>query len=192
MLERRRAEAEAAEELEAHVALHIADNLRAGMAPAEARRQALVQLGGMEAAKDACRDQRGWPWVEALARDLRQATRQMRRHPGYAAVVVVILTLGIGANVAIFSLIDALLVRPLPVPAAARLVRFDWSSRRPSQLRFRAFSNYGDCRVSSPTRDCSFSFPMFQALATDQHDFAGMFATGGVAQLRVGAGGHTT
>ncbi|MGH9525436.1 MAG: ADOP family duplicated permease [Terriglobales bacterium] len=190
LLDRRRAEAEAAEELEAHIALHIAENLRAGMSPAEARRQALVRLGGMEAAKEACRDQWGWPWVEALARDLRQATRQVRRHPGYAAVVVVILTLGIGANVAIFSLIDALLVRPLPVPAASRLVRFDWSSRRQSRLR--DFSSYGDCGASSSTCGCTFSFPLFQALATDQRDFAGMFATGGMAQLRVGAGGHTT
>ncbi|MGH9489726.1 MAG: ADOP family duplicated permease, partial [Terriglobales bacterium] len=132
----------------------------------------------------------GWPWVEALARDLRQATRQMRRHPGYAAVVVVILALGIGANVAVFSLIDALLVRPLPVLAAARLVRFDWSSRRPARLR--DLSDYGDCRASSATRGCTFSFPMFQALARDQRDFAAMFATGGTAQLRVGAGGHTT
>ncbi|MGH9506483.1 MAG: ABC transporter permease, partial [Terriglobales bacterium] len=131
--------------------------------------------------------------MEALARDLRQATRQIRRHPGYAAVVVVILTLGIGANVAIFSLIDALLVRPLPVPAAARLVRFDWSSRRPARLDH--WAAYGDCAfgpASNYARGCTFSFPIFQALATDQRDFAAMFATGGMAQLQVGAGGHTT
>lgn len=192
LVDRRRAEAEAAEELEAHVALHTADNLRAGMSPAEARRQALVQLGGMEAAKEACRDQRGWPWVEALARDLRQAVRQIRRHPGYAAVVVIILALGIGANVAIFSLIDALMVRPLPVPAAAQLVRFNWSSPRRANLG--DWSAYGDCAFgrASYRRGCTFSYPVFQALATDHQDFAAMFATGGTEQLQIGAGGQTT
>lgn len=192
LLGRRCAEADTAEELEAHLALHIADNLRAGMLPAEARRQALLRLGGMDAAKEACRDQRGWPRLDALARDLRQAVRQIRRHPGYAAVVVVILALGIGANVAIFSLMDAIMVRPLPVPAAAQLVRFNWSSQH--QARFGDWSSYGDCAFGreSYRRGCTFSSPDFQALAKDHQDFDAMFATRGTAQLQIGAGGRTT
>jgi len=114
LFRRGRLERELRDELAAHVELHTADNIRAGMTPDEARRRALVSLGGLEATKERYRDRRGLPWVEALGRDLRVAVRSLRRTPGFAATVVLVLGLGIGANVAIFGVVNGILLKPLP------------------------------------------------------------------------------
>src|SRR5689334_12499560 len=105
-------------EFDEHIALQTADNIRAGLAPTEARRQALLKFGSVEGLKDAWRDQRGLPVLETLGRDLRHAIRGLRRAPTFTAAAVVTLALGIGANAAVFSVIDAILIRPLPYPQA--------------------------------------------------------------------------
>ena len=107
-------EHEMAEELESHLQMHIADNLRSGMSPQEARRQALVALGGVENTKQAYRDRSTIPWIESLMQDLRFARRQLYQHPGFAVIAIVVLALGIGACVAIFAFVDAALLKPLP------------------------------------------------------------------------------
>jgi putative ABC transport system permease protein len=119
----RRAERELAAELDSHLQLHIDDNLRAGMTPAEARRQALVALGGLESTKEAYRDRRGLPAVESLLRDLRYGVRTLGKSRGFAAAGIVILGLGIGVNSAIFTVVNAVVLRPLPFADADRLVR---------------------------------------------------------------------
>jgi predicted permease len=119
---RRDWERDLAEEIEANLQLHVDDNLRAGMTPAEARRAAMLKLGGLETAKEEYRDRKTLPLVAHLAQDARFALRAFRRQPGFAAVAVVTLALGIGANTAIFSVLDAVLWKSLPVRAPEELV----------------------------------------------------------------------
>lgn len=109
-------------ELESHLQLHIEDNLRSGMTPQEARRQALLKLGGIEQTKEAYRDRKGLPPIEALLRDFRYASRVLRENLGFTLVVIFTLALGIGANTAIFSVLESQLWRPLPFPDSERLV----------------------------------------------------------------------
>jgi macrolide transport system ATP-binding/permease protein len=117
-----RRERELAEEIDSHVQMHVEDNLRAGMTPVEARRQAMLQMGGVEKTKQAYRERSTLPMVENVLRDLRFALRQLRRSPGFAVTAVMMLALGIGASVAIFAFVDAALIKPLPYADPTRLV----------------------------------------------------------------------
>lgn len=118
-------ERELTEELESHIRLHVADNVRAGMTPEEARRQAVLKLGGIEQTKEYYRDRRGLPWFEALLQDVRFGLRMFRRNPGFTAIAVFTLALGVGANTAIFSVIKTVLLEPLPYPQADRIVQLE-------------------------------------------------------------------
>ncbi|MGB7466659.1 MAG: ABC transporter permease [Candidatus Acidiferrum sp.] len=113
------------DELAAHLEMHIADNVRAGMSPEEARRAALMQLGGMEQTKESMRERRSVPLLETVLHDVRFGLRMLRKSPGFTAVAVLTLALGIGANVAIFTLINGLILRPLPYPQPDRVVQVD-------------------------------------------------------------------
>src|SRR5215208_4529386 len=113
---------ELAEELETHLQMQVEENLRAGMSPVEARRQALVKLGGVAQAVEECRRQRRLPLIETLVKDLRYGLRRLARSPGFTFVAVLSLALGIGANTAIFSLLNTALLRPLPVERPEQIV----------------------------------------------------------------------
>ena len=117
-----RRERELAAEMESHLQLHIEENVRAGMSREEARRRALLKLGGVEQTKENYRERRGLLFLETSLRDLRYAARVLRKNPGFTCIVVFTLTLGIGANTAIFSVLESQLWRPLPFPDSERLV----------------------------------------------------------------------
>ncbi len=106
-----------------HIETAIEENVRRGLPLEEARRHAMVQFGGIPQASERHRESRGLPWLDVLTQDLRFTFRTLRRERGFAIVAVLILALGIGANVAVFSVVNTILLSPLPFPAAQQLVR---------------------------------------------------------------------
>jgi predicted permease len=110
-------------EMAAHLDLAIAENIQRGMAPKEARRRALVRFGGVEQARQQHRESRGLPWLDVLMQDLRFTFRTMRRDREFTIIAVVILALGIGSNIAVFSVVNTILLRPLPFRDPQNLVR---------------------------------------------------------------------
>ena len=115
LFDRARRERELTDEIETNLQFHIGDNIRSGMTPEEARRSALLKFGGLDVAKEQVRDRHGIPVIESFARDFTLSIRMLRRNSLFTAVVVISLALGIGANTAIFTLIDAVLIKSLPV-----------------------------------------------------------------------------
>jgi macrolide transport system ATP-binding/permease protein len=115
-------EVEFAAEIESHLQMHVDDNVRSGMTPREARRAAILALGGIEMTKQAYREQSTYPMVETMLQDLRFGGRQLRKNPGFAVTAILMLALGMCASVAIFAFVDAALIKPLPYAEPTRLV----------------------------------------------------------------------
>jgi predicted permease len=124
-----RREREFSAEMESHLQMHIEDNLRAGMPQEQARREAILKLGGVEQTKEEYRARRGLPFLETSIRDLHFAARVLCKNTGFTSIVVLTLALGIGANTAIFGLANAAFFRPLPYPHAERLA-FLWQNNQ--------------------------------------------------------------
>jgi predicted permease len=188
-----RSEKELAEELAAHLQMETDELVRLGMTPSEARRQAVLHSGGVEAAKEAYRDQRGIPFIDHRRRDLAYAFRMMRRSPGFTAIAVTSLGLAIAANAAVFSLTDAVFLRTLPVKDPGALVLFEWfgpDRAGPFGSQF-PYSYNGSIYPSDTAGEIvgtSFSMPLFEEVRAEASTLAGIFAFASIEQLNVVTG----
>src|SRR5215467_2910463 len=139
---RKKMEEQLEKELRFHLDQHTADLIAQGHEPEEARRLARLALGGPEQVKEQCRDARGTRWLEDFVRDLRYAGRRLRGNPGFAAVTVLTLAIGIGASTAIFSAINPILIEPLPYPHSDRILMIWYGSESGG----RGSQSFGTCR----------------------------------------------
>jgi len=145
---RPRVEDELERELRFHLEQQAEENRTRGLPPAEARRAALRRLGGVAQIQEDCRDMRRTNFIENLWRDLRYALRMLKKSPGFTVVIVLTLALAIGANSAIFSVIDGVLLRPLPYPEANRIVRIFFHSADYAKFPLNPF-DFRDFRARS-------------------------------------------
>ncbi len=154
-------DAELEAELETNLQLAIDEYIEHGVAPAEARRLALVRFGGVQQAREKQREARGLMQIDILVQDLKYTARKLMRDPGFTVVAVLILALGIGANVAVFSVVNTLMLRPLPFPHAQELV---WIAPPPSK-----------CGLSCATYSTD-AYDAFRVGSRSYQDVTGYFA----------------
>ena len=150
LFRRRNLEAEMAEEMRQHLERRTQEKIADGFSPDEARHAAQSEFGGIAQVQEQCRDERRFVWLEEFFQDARFALRSLRKNPGFTAVVVFTLTLGIGACTAIFSIVDAVLLRPLPYREAEKIVSLREVDAKGRQITF-AEPNFLDVRARSHT-----------------------------------------
>ncbi|WP_109489397.1 ABC transporter permease [Occallatibacter savannae] len=162
------------DELAAHLQFAIEDNIARGMSPTEARRIALINIGGMDHARYQHRQARGFMTLDIFKQDLKYTLRTLWHDPSFTVVAVLILALAIGANIAVFSVVNTLLLRPLPFPAAHQLV---WIAPPPTK-----------CGMSCATYSTD-AYDEFRVASRSYQDVTGYFAFSGADNLSLNLGG---
>lgn len=161
LFNKRQLETELANELRDHIERQVSDYRQAGLTDQEARRQALLDLGGVEQVREECRAARGTLWVESTVQDLRLALRTLRKSPGFTLTAIATFALGVGANTAIFALLDAVRLRSLPVPEPQKL----------ALIQIEGGNEFGRRRLPS-----SLSYAVFEQIRDHQRGWSGVFA----------------
>ena len=144
-------------ELQFHLEQHVSELIARGVEPAEARRQARLALGGPEQVKEQCRDERGTRWLEDLVVDMRYALRMLRKNPGFTTVALLTLALGIGATTVMFTVVNGVLLKPVPFPEPDKLVAVHGHSETWNTAAFGeqnvAYPDFLDCKRESRSID---------------------------------------
>jgi predicted permease len=160
LIGRRRSDEALDAEVRGYVEMLAEEKMRLGMGPEEARRAARLEVGGIEQVKESVRDIRTGAWLDTFVQDLRYATRMLRKSPGFTLIAVLTLGLGIGANTAIFSFIDAILYKPLPVQSPEQLVDlYNFEGKNVTDINYMPLS-----------------FPDYQDLRDQNHSFSSVLA----------------
>jgi predicted permease len=176
-------------EMQHHLRMAETDRLERGASPREAQQGARREFGNPALVKDLAHDAWGWRWIQDLSEDLRYGLRTLRKQVGFSTIAILTLALGIGANTAIFSLIDAALLRSLPVRDSEQLFSLQWTAKtEPQHLNTLI---YGDCEISETKTNpfgCSLSEPFFRDIAK-KDIFANVAAFGGASRMNLSGSG---
>lgn len=182
LLGRKRMDEDLDKEIQFHLESQVADKMRSGISEREARRLTRLEFGGTGQTKEDCQS-RGTMWVESLVQDVRYGLRQLLKSPGFTSIAILSLTLGIGANTAIFTLVNALLLRPLPVQNPSELVLFGDGQAQ------------GSMNTIPDGKTRLFSYPFFHDLRQKDTSFSGIAAVDSgqsATKASIGGGAYQT
>ncbi|HXW90398.1 MAG TPA: ABC transporter permease [Terriglobales bacterium] len=189
LVDRRQFDADLEEEMSLHLEMRQQQQIEAGMTAAEARYAALRRFGNRTLLAEKSHSAWGWRWFEDLVQDAAYGLRLLNRNPGFTVVAVLTLALGIGANTAIFSLIDAVMLKMLPVEKPEQLVLLNWVAPGWPYM-IHSLSGDSDRDKSGRSTSTSFSYPIFEDIRARAQAFSGVLAFADAERVNVGVGGE--